>query len=54
MAGTLLHRWSYAGSDVPIPGGETPRMNLWLYRGSAPTDGQPVEVILERFTHTDP
>ena len=52
VGGTLLHRWSYAGSDVPVAGGETPRMNLWLYRGSAPTDGQPVEVILERFTHT--
>lgn len=26
-------------------------MNLWLFRGWAPTDGQPVHVIIERFTH---
>jgi hypothetical protein len=27
-------------------------MNLWLFRGLAPSDGQPVEVILSSFRHT--
>jgi hypothetical protein len=51
--GSLLHSWSYTGPDVPLPGGENVRMNLWLFRGSAPIDGQPVEVIIESFTHQD-
>jgi len=24
-------------------------MNLWLYQGRAPKDGQPVEVVVNRF-----
>lgn len=53
-AGTLLQAWSYIGTDVPIPGGENPRMNLWLFRGAAPTDGQPVEIVIESFGHSAP
>jgi hypothetical protein len=49
--GTLLESWSYDGPDVPAPGGENVRMNLWLFRGAAPTDGQPVEIVFESFTH---
>jgi hypothetical protein len=26
-------------------------MNLWLYQGRAPSNGQPVEVILNSFTY---
>jgi hypothetical protein len=44
--------WTYTGSDVPVPGGEHARMNLWLYNGSAPTNGQPVEVVVQSFTVT--
>lgn len=44
-----LQSWQYAGRKVPVPGGETPRMNLWLFHGSPPTDGQPVEVIISKF-----
>lgn len=50
--GTILHAWTYDGPDVPVPGGENPRINLWLFGGQAPTDGQPVEVIVDSFTHT--
>lgn len=50
-SGQVLHEWSYEGADVPIPGGENPRMNLWLFRGSAPLDGQPVEIVIESFDH---
>ena len=42
--------WMYNGSDVPKPGGETVRLNLWLFQGQPPTDGQEVEVVVRRFT----
>lgn len=51
-AGSPIESWSYVGADVPVPGGENPRMNLWLFRGAAPQDGQPVEIIIESFSHT--
>ena len=44
--------WTYAGPDVPPPGGEHVRMNLWLYRGAAPSDGKSVEVVVRRFSFT--
>jgi len=51
-AGALVRAWSYIGSDVPVPGGENPRMNLWLFRGSAPANGQPVEIVVNAFSWT--
>ena len=53
-SGGLLQSWSYVGADVPVPGGENPRINLWLFRGAAPQNGQPVEIVIEAFQHTDP
>jgi hypothetical protein len=41
--------WTYAGPDVPPPGGENARMNLWLFRGAAPSDGREVEVVIRSF-----
>jgi hypothetical protein len=29
--------------------GATANINLWLYRGNAPSNGQPVEVIIKSF-----
>jgi len=52
--GTELESWSYEGADVPVPGEENPRINLWLFRGAAPTDRLPVEVVIESFSHTTP
>jgi hypothetical protein len=51
FAGTTHQQWNFTGK-VPIPGGENPRMNLWLFRGAPPTDGQPVEVIVRSFSFT--
>jgi hypothetical protein len=42
-------QWTYAGPDVPVPGGENARMNLWLFRGSPPSNGQEVEVVISSF-----
>lgn len=50
--GQVLQAWTYRGPDVPVPGGENARMNLWLFRGSAPQDGKPVTVVLESFRYT--
>lgn len=48
-AGGQIAAYTYAGSDVPVPGGENPRINLWLFRGAAPTNGQAVEVVFDSF-----
>ena len=44
-----LGAWTYSGPDVPPPGDENPRINLWLNEGAPPSDGQPVEVVIESF-----
>ena len=44
--------WTYSGADVPPPGSEHVRMNLWLYRGTPPANGKSVEVVVKRFTFT--
>ena len=45
-----LGQWTYSGLDVPQPGGENARMNLWLFRGLAPSDGREVEVVISTFS----
>ena len=42
--------WKYSGADVPKPGNERTRINLWLDRGRPPTDGAEVEVVLSQFS----
>jgi hypothetical protein len=44
----VIHEWTYAG-PVPPAGGEHARLNLWLFQGVPPADGQPVEVIVADF-----
>lgn len=49
-AGNLLAQWSYTRRNaIPKPGGENPRINLWLFGGAAPQNGQAVEVIVSGF-----
>lgn len=52
--GALIASYAYAGSDVPKPGDERVRLNLWLFGGRAPTDGRPVEVVVESFRFEAP
>ncbi len=54
-ASQLLQSWTYVGPDVPDPGTEAFRMNLWLQRGDAhpPTDGHEVEIVVHSFAKTD-
>jgi hypothetical protein len=44
--------WTYSGPDVPQPGSERARINLWLYRGAPPANGKAVEVVVGRFSFT--
>jgi len=46
------HDWSYVAPDVPPSRDERVRLNLWLFGGAAPTNGQEVEVVVTRFTFT--
>ena len=47
-AGKAIHQWR-AIDQIPAAGGENVRMNLWLFRGQAPTNGRETEVIISRF-----
>jgi hypothetical protein len=49
----VVATWNYAPADpsVSIPQRAMPlHMNLWLYQGHAPSNRQPVEVIIHYFT----
>lgn len=50
--GAVVHEYTYTGTDVPKPGDERVRLNLWLFQGAAPINNQPVEVIVSSFTYT--
>jgi hypothetical protein len=45
----VIAQFLYAGADVPRTGGENARMNLWLFQGGPPSDGQPVELVISGF-----
>ena len=49
-SGATPANWTYRGSDIPVPGDENARMNLWLNSGKAPSDGKPVEVVFRSFS----
>jgi hypothetical protein len=41
--------WTNNGPQVPAPGAENVRMNLWLVNGSPPLNGQPEDVSITNF-----
>jgi hypothetical protein len=45
-----IMQWTYAGADIPEPGDEHPRINLWLFQGKAPSDEREIEVVLTSFS----
>jgi hypothetical protein len=49
--GNIQHVWEFAEQDIPVPGDEQPRINLWLCDGytTPPSDGQVVELVVESF-----
>jgi len=40
--------WRYYGEDNPPDSDEMLKMNLWLFRGTPPSDGKETEVIIDR------
>lgn len=44
----VIHQWVYTGTDIPPENGELLRMNLWLFRGAAPSDRKEQEIIIEK------
>lgn len=55
----LINAWDYTGADIPPPGGENARINLWLFDpnnvlGIPPSDGKEVEVIIKEFKFVPP
>jgi len=47
-ATNVIQQWTCT-TGIPVAGGENARMNLWLYQGHAPSNGQAAEVIVNRF-----
>jgi hypothetical protein len=51
-----IHSWTFAPSSnaqQKVPQTAMPAMiNLWLMNGTAPSNGQEVEVVIRSFTHT--
>jgi hypothetical protein len=48
-SGSPIDAWTYTGSGVPSVGPVHARINLWLYRGKPPADGQSVQVVVQAF-----
>lgn len=47
----LIHQWNYTGDDIPPDNEERLKINLWLFRGQAPSDGQAQEMIIEKVEY---
>ncbi len=47
----VIAHWIYEGPDVPLPGNERMRFNLWLFNGGAPQSGQGDQVTINSFYH---
>lgn len=47
--GKYYSSFSYTGKDIPVPGDENVRINLWLVWGHPPSDSAEVEIVVEKF-----
>jgi hypothetical protein len=51
----LIQSWTYQPSDAGTTISQSPmpvHMNLWLFNGAAPSNGQGVEVVVHDFSYT--
>ena len=44
-----LAYWKYLGRNIPAPGKERARANLWLFEGKSPSSGERQEVVIQSF-----
>lgn len=49
--GDIIYSWTYTGFDIPPPGGERMRFNLWLFWGEPPLGGRGDEVVIKSFRY---
>jgi hypothetical protein len=45
----VIREWTFHETGTPQPGNENVRINLWLFRGRAPSDEKELEVVLSKF-----
>jgi len=45
----VIASWVYTGPDIPGPGNENARINLWLAKGHPSSNGKEVEVVISKF-----
>lgn len=50
---TLIHSWTYKGSNIPIPSTEHMIFNLYLFGGEPPISGIGNEVIIHSFDYSN-
>ncbi|HCR89589.1 MAG TPA: hypothetical protein DIW50_03820 [Prolixibacteraceae bacterium] len=48
-ADKIIEQWTYTGADIPPDSDERVKINLWLFRGTAPSDNKEVEMIIKGF-----
>ncbi|WP_299670416.1 glycoside hydrolase family 16 protein [uncultured Polaribacter sp.] len=45
----IISTWTYTGTNIPPENEERFKINLWLFRGNAPTNKESAEMIIERI-----
>ncbi|WP_445733371.1 glycoside hydrolase family 16 protein [Mariniflexile sp.] len=43
----IIKTWTYTGSHIPPENDERLKLNLWLFRGNAPSNNLPAEMIID-------
>jgi len=46
----IIQQWIYTGTDIPPDNDEKAKINLWLFRGTPPTDRVETEMIISGFS----
>ena len=50
-AADIIESWTYSGDVTALSGEEKAHINLWLYNGQPPSDGEDVEVVITSFNY---
>jgi hypothetical protein len=48
--GNIIQQWIYTGADIPPDTDERVKINLWLFRGTPPSDLKETEMIISGFS----
>ena len=50
-ASSIISQWRYTGANIPPDTDERLKINLWLFRGQAPSNNMPQELIVEKVVY---